>query len=88
MRKDLQEQVEAAKEEIKKELKDVEPVVYTQTAIGIYKDSKIGLWFLSEFNYNPQTGNVSALIKHGPYEDRTMAIEHFKIKAANLDLVG
>jgi hypothetical protein len=58
--------------------------VFTQLALGLYK--KNDQWYVAEIKYN-EDGETSDVVDYGPYEDKGMAIENFKIKAANENLV-
>jgi len=70
------------------EKKNPKPVELESSALGLSKNHKEGMWTLVKITYNVETldvGKVEILAKE---QDRSTAIERFKIAAAELDLVG
>ena len=60
----------------------------THTALGVFKDEKIGVWYVAEIKYNPTTNQVGEInkVEAGPMRD--FAIEKFKLEAVEHNLVG
>lgn len=58
----------------------------TGTAVGTFKDSK-GNWMVAVIKFNSETDQaaIEKVLDEGP--DQGMAMERFKILAANLELV-
>lgn len=65
----------------------VEPV-FTSVALSTNKDPQTGLWSVIEIPYDPVTGQTGTVNKHISGHDRAIAVEQFKIMAANKGLVG
>lgn len=69
-------------------LNETKEVEYTHTAIGMFKNTTDGVYYVAEIQYNPVTGEVSpkmAIIEGGPGKD--FGIERFKIHASIHGLV-
>lgn len=68
--------------------KSEEIPVYTDTALGIFRDIHKG-WFVAKIRYNPTTGQVSPnLEKVLTGDDRMLATERFKILTINEKIIS
>ena len=77
--KDKEKEREVTKTETKEE------PVYTRTALGTFKEN--GLWYLATFRFNPETGEVSELVKSGPGDIKDVIMEKFKIAAVHEEII-
>ncbi len=62
--------------------------VFTDTAIGVFRDLKKGGWWLAKIRYNPETGEVGKLEKEHAGDERMIANERFKITAIKEKVVS
>ena len=56
--------------------------VYTHTAFSIIRDDKLG-WCVAEIRFNG-AGEMSKLVKIPAGDDRSLAVERFKIRSAEV----
>lgn len=71
----------------KDELNELKETHYTNSSIGVYKDSEQN-WNLIEIKFNPENGHISKPTIHAKEINRDMIIEKFKLLAVELGLVG
>lgn len=64
-----------------------EPKHFPEVALGIYRDMNLGEWIVLEIPYHPGTGEVGEFQRHATGKHKDMAIEKFKIKAVELEVV-
>lgn len=70
-------------------VKEVDLKSLTQTALGVFKNHKIGEWHVAVVKFDPVTGQAQVTERlAGMDNSRDGAIERFKIEAANREVIG
>jgi len=65
----------------------VEVKNFPETALGVYRDMDLGEWVVVEIPYHPRTGEVGEFKRQAMGRHKDMAIEKFKIRAVELEVV-